>query len=326
MCGEDSALLRAALAGLARYQAAQRSETGAMDLPVAAQIGPARLWRIGEGGGAPVVLIPSIINGPDILNLAPDYSLAGFLAESGFAAFMLDWGAVDAGRAEEGLEAQVTDLLLPLLAQIGGPAHLVGYCLGGLHAMAAAQLGGAKSLSMIASPWDFAAYEADRRAALATIWAQHSAQCEALQCAPAEVLQSAFWKLDPAQLVQKFAKAATMDDAKFTHFVRVEDWANSGEALPLLAAKDIVQTLFAGNATGNGHWRVGSQIIAPDGLPCPSLSVRSTSDRIVPFAASPVLSETLDLSDGHVGMMIGSRRKSALWAGVADFITRAVPD
>lgn len=114
-----------------------------------------------------------------------------------------------------------------------------------------------------------------------------------------------------------------MDEAKFVHFVRVEDWANNGEALPLRAAMDIMQTLFAGNATGQGDWRLDGQVIAREHLPCPSLSVRSTSDRIVPFAASPILSETLDLADGHVGMMIGSRRKVGLWPGVLDFIRRA---
>lgn len=234
VCGTNGALLEAALAGLARYQAAERGEAVAMDLPVAAQVGPARLMRVGDGARTPVVLVPSIINGPEILHLAPNYSLAAHLVKAGHAVFLVDWGGVEGSRANEGLADQVIDLLLPLLAMIKRPAHLVGYCLGGLHAMAAAQLGGAKSLTMIASPWDFAAYEADRRAALSQLWAQHSQQCEALQCAPAEVLQSAFWQLDPGQLVQKFAKAATMEDAKFSHFVRVENWANSGEALPFV--------------------------------------------------------------------------------------------
>ena len=323
VCGADTAQLKAALAGLGRYQAAERESVAALDLPVTAQVGAARLLRVGSGNGAPVVLIPSIINGPQILHLAPDYSFAEYLAGAGYVVHLLDWGAVDATRADEGLEAQVTDVLIPLLAQMGRPSHLVGYCLGGLHAMAAAQLGGATSLTMIASPWDFAAYPDDRRTALSHLWAGQRAQCEGLQCAPVEVLQSAFWQLDPAQLVQKYAKAATMESAKFAHFVRVEDWANSGEALPLRAATDIVERHFAGNLTGTHNWRVAGQIIAPDQLKCPALSVRSNTDRIVPFASSPVLTETLDLADGHVGMMIGSRRKSGLWAGVRDFIRRA---
>ena len=311
------------MAGLGRYQAAERARDAALDLPVAAQVGPARLLRIGNRTSAPIVLIPSIINGPDILHLAPDYSLAAFLVAAGYDVYVVDWGAVDAVRAEEGLARQITDILLPLIAEIGRPAHLVGYCLGGLHAMAAAQLGGALSLTMIASPWNFAAYPDDRRAALTQLWSGQKGQCAALQCAPVEVLQSAFWQLDPVQLVQKFTAAATMDLGKFAHFVRVEDWANSGEALPLRAAADIVEDLFTGNQTGKGAWRVGDMIIAPERLTCPALSVRSSTDRIVPMAASPVLPEILDLADGHVGMMIGSRRKSGLWAGVRDFIRRA---
>ena len=323
MCGTDTARLETALAGLQRYQMADRVVTRELNLPIAAQNGPGRLLRVGEGMGASVVLIPSIINGPQILHLAPDYSLAEYLAEAGYAVYLLDWGAVDSARADEGLAAQVTDLLLPLIAQVGLPAHLVGYCLGGLHAMAAAQLGGALSLIMIASPWNFHAYEVERRTALRFIWNGQEDQYQSLECAPAEVLQSAFWQLDPEQLVRKFTSAAHMDNAKFAHFVRVEDWANSGEALPLQAAKDIVQNLFERNETGSGKWSVGGQIIAPAHVPCPALSVRSSIDHIVPFASAPLLSETLDLAEGHVGMMIGSRRQTGLWAGVLDFIRRA---
>ncbi len=322
MCGSDTARLEAALAGLQRYQAAERAAASNLDIPVAAKVGPARLLSIGTGKGEPIVLIPSIINGPQILHLAPDFSFGEYLVEAGHAVYLVDWGAVDATRVDEGLAQQVTNLLLPLINQIGRPVHLVGYCLGGLHAMAAAQLGRAKSLTMIASPWNFAAYEAEQRAALAELWESQRAHCHALKCAPAEVLQSSFWQLDPEQLVSKFSAAATMDKAKFTHFVRVEDWANSGEALPLRAANDIVERLFAANQTGKSNWRVDGQIIAPEGLACPALSIRSSIDRIVPFAASPLLSETLDLAEGHVGMMIGSRRKAGLWAGVLDFISR----
>lgn len=323
MCGDDTARLKAALAGLQRYQAAERVAVTEPDLLVSAQIGPTRLLRMGSGSGEPIILIPSIINGPQILHLAPDYSFAEFLAGAGYTIYVIDWGPVNATRKDEILAQQVTEFLLPLIGSIGKPANLVGYCLGGLHAMAAAQLGGAKSLTMIVSPWDFSAYPDDRRAALGQLWGSQQVHCEALNCAPAEVLQSAFWQLDPPQLVQKFASAAVMDAAKFAHFVKVEDWANSGQALPLQAAKDIVKNLFDRNETGTGKWSVSGQIIGPDHLPCPALSVRSSIDRIVPFAASPVLSETLDLADGHVGMMIGSRRKTGLWAGVLDFIRRA---
>ncbi len=326
ICGDDEAGLDKALAGLARYQAAARAAPVTLDLPVAAWIGPTRLLHIGgavDNNQAPIVLVPSIINGPQILHLAPDYSLAAFLAEAGYATYLLDWGAGDAARVDEGLERQVAEMLNPLLATLKRNAHIIGYCLGGLHAMAAAQLSAARSLTMIASPWDFAQYGAEQRAAMQAHWAAQMSHSQSLQCAPIEVLQAAFWHLDPAQLVGKFAKAADLPPEKFAHFVRVEDWANSGEALPLCAARDVVDGLFARNETGNGEWRIAGEVIGPRRLRCPALSVRSRSDRIVPFAASPVLPHTLDLDDGHVGMMIGSRRKAGLWAGVLDFIRRA---
>jgi polyhydroxyalkanoate synthase subunit PhaC len=321
--GADTTRLNTALAGLQRYQSAKRDALHAFDIPEVAKIGAARLLKVGGGTGTPIVLIPSIINGPQILHLTPEYSLGDFLVEAGHRVYLVDWGPVDAARADEGLAQQVSEILLPMLTQFGRQAHLVGYCLGGLHAMAAAQLGGALSLTIIASPWNFSAYTPDRRAGLAELWEGQRAFCQALKCVPAEVLQSAFWQLDPVQLVQKFIAAATMPDDKFNHFVRVEDWANAGEALPFRAAQNLVENLFGNNETAKSEWCISGQVISPENLACPALSVRSTTDQIVPFAASPVLSETLDLADGHVGMMIGSRRKTGLWAGVLDFIRRA---
>src|SRR5688500_19027914 len=67
---DDPELARAALDGLAIYASAKRSEPRA-PRPVAAQIGGAALRDHG-GSGAPVVLVPSLINPPTILDLDDD--------------------------------------------------------------------------------------------------------------------------------------------------------------------------------------------------------------------------------------------------------------
>ena len=52
--------------------------------PIAAQVGPAVLRDHG-GSGPPAVLVPSLINPPDVLDLDEDVSLASAVARNGQA-------------------------------------------------------------------------------------------------------------------------------------------------------------------------------------------------------------------------------------------------
>src|SRR3546814_7796089 len=48
-------------------------------------------------------------------------------------------------------------------------------------------------------------------------------------------------------------------------------------------------------------------------LACPTLSIRSAADRIVPAAAAPEMAENATLNLGHVGMIVGGRARTMLW-------------
>ena len=123
-----------------------------------------------------------------------------------------------------------------------------------------------------------------------------------------EVLQSAFWALDPVRTVTKFARFAEVapgsDDARW--FVTLEDWANEGEPLPLPAARELIEDLFGRDLPGRGKWRVSGRDIA-DELQCPLLNVTAANDMITPAAASPP-GKSVKLEAGHVGMVVGSAR------------------
>jgi polyhydroxyalkanoate synthase subunit PhaC len=57
-------------------------------------------------------------------------------------------------------------------------------------------------------------------------------------------------------------------------------------------------------------------------LDMPVLNIVSTSDRIVPAATALRVGERLELSQGHVGMVVGSRAKAALWEPLAAWLSR----
>ncbi|MGH6784199.1 MAG: alpha/beta hydrolase, partial [Sphingomicrobium sp.] len=260
-------LARRALAGLRAYEGAPR---GAERLakPEAARIGGACLRDHG-GSGPPAILIPSLINPPHILDLDSETSLAEAVKAMGRHVLLLDWGSADE-RSHLSVAGHVEQLLVPLIAAIKAPAALVGYCLGGTMAIAAASLALAERVATLASPWHFANYPADSRAALANLWAHSKASAQALGALPMELLQAAFWSLDPIRTVSKFADfdALAPGSAGARRFVALEDWANEGEALPYPAAQELIERLFGADLPGQGEWIVGGKAMS-DSLTCP---------------------------------------------------------
>jgi polyhydroxyalkanoate synthase len=331
---QDAALRRRAFAGLKRFQTAQRPTEGEPRTLVAQNGRASLLTRKIDGvetkaGKAPVILVPSLINPPDVLDLTPRRSLLRHLLRAGHETYMLAWGEPDRADAGSGFTDHIDALLIPLIKTLDRPPILVGYCLGGTLAIgAAARLAAAgtpvRALASIATPWDFAQYGADFRAQIDRIWGDSKASCEALGLVPMEVLQSGFWSLDPDRTIRKYADFGEMDaDTLGYHgFITLEDWANEGAPLTLECGRDLIDGCYQANRTGTGDWTIGDTLVDPARLACPTLAIASTQDAIVPAATTPPADERLDLALGHVGMMIGSRAQSALWAPLSDWITR----
>ena len=312
----DPNLAAAALEGLARYEQASRTGRTARR-PVVATEGPASLRDCG-GTGRPVLLVPSLINPPDILDLDEEVSLASAVAAMERRALLLDWGPA---RPRDGLDlaGHVEELLIPLLRGVGEPCALIGYCLGGTMAIAAANLTPVERVATLAAPWRFSAYPSDGLDALARLWEASKGSAAQFGVLPMEVLQSAFWSLDPRRTVAKFARFADLAEGsgEARRFVVLEDWANEGEPLPVPAARELIEDLFGQDVTGEGRWRVGGRIVT-DRLDRPVLNVTAANDRITPAASSP--GETsVQVDSGHVGMVVGSAR-TKLHAALGQFL------
>lgn len=303
---EDPLLARDALEGLRAYEAADRP-VGEQQKCEVARLGSACLRDHG-GDGPPAILIPSLINPPRVLDLDRHVSLASAIAGMGRRALLLDWGPA-AARAELDVGSHVYELLVPLLRQVGKPSALVGYCLGGTMAIAAANLGEVERVATLAAPWHFAGYGDASRHALASIWSQSREAARALGALPMEVLQAAFWSLDPLRTVRKFAEFGHLDPASADahRFVALEDWANEGEPLPYPAARELIEDLFAADLPGTGQWQVGGAAMT-ERISQPLLNIVAAHDRISPVQAAPEGDNEL-IDAGHVGMVVGSARR-----------------
>jgi polyhydroxyalkanoate synthase subunit PhaC len=307
--------MRRTLEGLRRYQEWPREPTPA-PMPAIARREGAALRDYG-GTGPALLFVPSLINPPNILDHR-GRSLLRWLADRGFHVLLLDWGWPGPDRRGLDVAGHVERILVPLVKELSEPPLLAGYCLGGTMAIAAAARAPVRGLATIAAPWHFSGFPAEARATLAALWSGAEPTARALGLLPMEVLQSAFWSLDPARTVAKFEVFASMPEPQAVAFVELEDWANDGPPLSEAAARETFEGFFAADLPGSGRW-----LADPAALPCPSLHVASTSDRIVPAATAARAGERLELALGHVGMVVGSQAQEALWEPLASWLSRA---
>jgi polyhydroxyalkanoate synthase len=311
----DPERAKKALAGLERYAAAPRSNLH-NERPVAATVNGAALRDFG-GQGRPVVLVPSLINPPHILDLDEEVSLARALTASR-RVLLVDWGDARE-RADLDIGGHIERLLLPLIATVDEPPALVGYCLGGTMAMAAAQLTPVERVATLAAPWHFDGYDEAARRSLTAIWDSARTASGTLGALPMEVLQAAFWALDPERTVAKFAAFGALDPGsdEARRFVSLEDWANEGEPLPLPAARELFVDLFGSNRSGGGTWTIAGNTI-PEMPSCPTLHCLAANDHIVP-AATAATGQRVIIPSGHVGMIVGGKR-AMLHQSLGDFL------
>lgn len=314
--------MRAALAGLRSYQKAPRPPRP----PEAPEIG--RIGRVTLRGfgteGPPVLFVPSLINGSEILDLSAGNSMMRGLAARGLNPVLLDWGRPDREEADVDLGGHVEHYIVPALDLLGRDAMLAGYCLGGTMCIAAAMLRPPRALALIAAPWNFGGFSSQTRSDLLALWRAAEPVARGFGLLPAEVLQQIFWRIDPARTVAKFEQFADKDPTspEGQNYVAVEDWANDGPALPLAAGRELMEDLMAGDATGEGRWRISGRTVDPAALRIPLLNVLSTTDRITPAASAWRGGERVALSEGHVGMVVGRRAPGSLWQRLVTWLSQ----
>lgn len=311
-----------ALQGLRAYQEAPRRPPPE-PMPVLVELLGAKLRDYG-GQGRPVLFVPSLINPPNILDLTEQRSLLRWLSARGHRVLLLDWGLDSRARSQLTIADHLERILAPMIGTLEEPPALVGYCLGGTMAVGAAAVTPVRSVATVAAPWHFGGFPDKARAMLAKLWEEARPATKALGVLPMEVLQSAFWSLDPNRTVSKFEAFAAMPAGsnEAQAFVTLEDWANDGPPVSEAAARELFESFFHEDLTGTGRWKISDQAVELAALPFPLFNIVSTADRIVPAASAPCGGDRLELRQGHVGMVVGSRAREALWEPLDGWLSR----
>ncbi len=304
--------------------------------PVVWTSGTTRLYDYGAGtGGVPVLLVPSLVNRAYILDLYEDRSFARWLADQGLWPFLLDWDVPGDAERQFGLTEYVRRLetALTAVADLSGarPAVL-GYCMGGLLALALAHRNpdAIAGLVLLATPWDFHADRPAQAAGVAGVAAAAEGIMSALGELPVDVLQMLFAGLDPVLAERKFSAFAALDpdSDKARDFVVLEDWVNDGVPLAAPVARECLGGWYGANAPAAGIWRVDGAVVDAAAVTCPVLAVIPAEDRIVPAASALALSDalpdvrTMRVDAGHIGMMVSHGIERQLWPDISEWLTQ----
>lgn len=303
---------------------------------------PPALWEegasvirdYGEGRGLPVLFVPSLVNRAYILDLSARRSFLRWLAGQGLRPLLLDWG--EPGDTERRFD--LTDYIAGRLvraidamtALTGGPMPLVGYCMGGLLAVAAAERrpDAVSAVVALATPWDFHAEDAEQVRLKATLITALRPWLSLWGEMPVDMLQALFTSLDPLLAAKKFTAfgRAGTGSAKAVDFVALEDWLNDGVPLPTGVAVDCIGGWYGDNSPARGTWRIAGRPVRPAGIGRPSLHVIPSQDRIVPPDSARALADAMPGSErlepplGHIGMMVGGGARQAVWEPLAAWL------
>jgi polyhydroxyalkanoate synthase len=288
----------------------------------------------------PVLVVPSLINRGYILDLSAERSFLRWLAGQGLRPFLVDWDRPGpeerdftltdyiAGRLEGALDA--------VLAETGQQPAVIGYCMGGLLALALAlrRPDDVSGLALLATPWDFHADTSGQGALAAAALPGLAPLMEAYGELPVDIIQGLFAGLDPQLVLRKFLAFARLDpdSPRAAAFVALEDWLNDGVALSAPVARECLGGWYGDNTPARGTWRVAGEVIDPRRLALPSLCLIPAQDRIVPPASAQALAGALAGTEilrprlGHIGMMVSAGAEDQVWRPLADWLTARAAD
>lgn len=287
-------------------------------------------------GARAVLVVPSLINRWEVLDLTEEKSLLRAMAAAGLRPYLVDWGTPNDEERGFDTTAYVARLerALGYVAKRARRAPAVlGYCMGGTLtvALAARKPRRVAGLALMAAPWDFHADRTGHAFLLSTgpLLAQLADRVGEL---PVDILQTLFWSLDPWLSVKKFGRFLGMDPQgeHAREFVLLEDWLNGGAPLAGPTARECLVDWYGDNTPGSNKWVVGGRRIVPAKIKVPSLVMIPSGDRIVPPLSAAALADPktglknarrIDLPLGHIGMVVSGRARELCWSPLIEWIS-----
>lgn len=282
-----------------------------------------------EAAHKPVIfLIPSLVNKYYILDLRPEASLSRYLVSLGMDVIVVEWPAPSESDSQLGT-ADYVEMLLEHLQRhwdkINRSLITIGYCMGGVLALAVTQLfSRVKALVLLATPWDYTHYPLARNDT-----AQQELLNQWVEASPLfshEALQLLIYLANPYRLYLRFSRFAQEENEEMiASFVALEHWANDGVPISRAVARECLITWPQEKTLLQHRWKVCGETINPSHITAPCFMAIPQQDYIVPPEVSMPLAAMLPNRvvhrpcTGHVGMIAGMKRQQ-LWEPLGEWL------
>lgn len=277
----------------------------------------------------PILVVPSLVNRPWIMDLIEGESFIAAMLERGFEVFMIEWGEPNPAQRRVPL-AQYVDKYLSravrrsLKAAGAARLTLAGYCLGGLFSVLHTALDGGqrvRNLVTMVTPVDFQ----DR--GLLSWWAREDhfdvdKIVDTYGNVPADFFSSAFpWLVPTGQLRKVRTVFQKHQDEEFLkRFLALDIWLTENIPFPGEAYRELIKKGYQGNVlVEDGAWDLGDKVARLEDVTVPVLALAARFDHVAPVESCTRLAEMVASEDvtgeaydtGHLGLALGKTARGA---------------
>lgn len=292
-------------------------------------------YRSDSVQGAPILLVPSLINRHYVLDLMHEKSFVEYLVGRGHDVYMIDWGRPGPEDRYLTFDTYCDRYLGRMIRQVArrspsGKTHLLGYCLGGT--MAAIRLADrqedVQSFVALAAPVDF------EDAGVLGVFSRAetidlNAMARAFGNIPWPLMQAGFHLVRPTMNLSKaiYMLDRAWDDQFLDGFFALETWSNDNVSFPGRAFERYIQALYRENQLIRDEFALSGRRISLSDIRVPTLTVCFEHDHIVPAKSASILHDVIAskerelkvLRGGHVGAVVSRRASQSLWPMLSDW-------
>lgn len=278
-----------------------------------------------------VVIFPSLINRPYILDLGRGRSLIQYLVKSGFEVALFDWGSPTSREQELGLKPLLQERLPRALKTLDAysattdrslqPRTLLGHCLGGNIALLFAEQApkAFDKIALLTTPID------TENDALLTTWFRTPNWdphlfANSVEFIPWFALQASFQMQRPTLTPRRWLQVLSrLSEKEFREsWLQMEIWSNDSVSFSRQLFKDLLIPMYRENS-----------MMQRSKLSLPIFSLAAFDDHIVPVKSVRAIKSShpdckhcfFEAKGGHIGAVLSSRTRKEIWPELVKFMT-----